>query len=172
MDENQKTTINNEQKKIPTWIIVVIVVIVVLLGGVYYGANLIKSKIANSLPVNIDKNGSTYKVKTGSVETVASEKEIPWPAEIPGDLPKFQGGKIKSVSNDVKTGTWVIVIANTTESEFNNYKTYLMNADWETEGELSALVNMTTMVKGGKQASVVFDKSSNGVLITLTTIQK
>ena len=161
-----------EKKKFPAYVVVIIVIVLVLLGGVFYAGNLVKTKIANSLSgYNIDKQNSTYKAKVGNVDTVASEKEVPWPAEIPQDVPKFQGGKIKAVTHDKTSNTWVIVVANTTELEFNNYKTYLQNADWKLGDETNVLVNIATMKKGENQISVVFDPSSNGVLITLTPVK-
>ena len=122
---------------------------------------------------NIDNNNSTYKVRAGNTETVVSDKEVPWPAEVSNnDLPKFQGGTVKSVSHDNKSNIWIIAIANTTELEFNNYKTYLMNANWKPKDEQNVLVSMAIMTKADKQVTVIFDKSSKGVLITLSTIQK
>jgi hypothetical protein len=171
MEEEKKPAQEKSQKKFPTWIIVVIVVVVVLLGGIYYAANLVRTRIYNSLPVNIDGKNSTYKVKTGNVDTIVSDKAIPWPAEIPGDLPKFQGGKIKAVSHENSTNTWVITIGNTTQLEYNNYKTYLTNANWKAEDSVNVLVNMTTFKKGDRQVSLIFDPSSNSVLISLSTVK-
>jgi len=167
MEEAKKA----EKKKFPIWIIIVIVIIVVLLGGLSFGANLIKNKITKSLPISVETKDSTYKVKTGTTETVVGEKEIPWPAEIPQDVPKFQGGKIKSVTHDKASNTWVITIGNTTELEFNNYKTYLQNANWKLGDEANVLVNIATMKKGDNQITVVFDPSSKGILISLTPIK-
>lgn len=160
-----------KKKKFPTYIIVIIIV-VVLLGGVFYATNLIKSRIANVIPgYEIDTKNSTYKTKVGNVDTVVSEKEVPWPSDIPQDVPKFQGGKIKAVTHDKISSTWVIVISDTTQLEFNNYKTYLQNANWKLEDQADVLVDITSMTKGENKISVVFDASSKGVLITLTPIK-
>jgi hypothetical protein len=171
MEEEKKTTQNSDKKKFPTWIIVVIVIVVVLLGGAYYGANLVKSRIYSSLPISVNEKDSTYKAKVGNVETVVGEKEIPWPAEIPGDLPKFQGGKIKAVTHETSTNTWVIAVGSTTQLEFNNYKTYLVNANWKAQEESNVLVNVAVFKKGESQVSVVFDPTSKGVLISLAPIK-
>jgi hypothetical protein len=165
MEETKRTV----QKKFPTYIIVIIVVVVILLGGVLYAVNLVKTKIANTLPgYQIDTKNQTYKAKIGNVDTVVSENQVAWPADIPGDVPKFQGGKIKAVTHDKTSNTWVIAISETTQLEFNNYKIYLQNANWKLEDQADALINITTMTKGGNQISVVFDPASKGVLITLT----
>lgn len=171
MEEEKKTTQANDKKKFPVWIIVLVVILVIVLGGVYYGAAFVKNRIYNSLPLNVSEKDSTYKAKVGNVETVVSDKEIPWPAEIPGDLPKFQGGKIKAVTHEKSTNTWVIAVDSTTQLEFNNYKTYLTNANWEPQDESNVLVNMVVFKKGENRVSVVFDPASKGVLISLSSVK-
>jgi hypothetical protein len=175
MEEEKKTSEEKSTakgKKFPTWLIIVIVVVVVVLGGMYYAANLVRTKIADKLPVRIDTKNSTYKVKTGNMDTVVSDKAVPWPAEIPQDLPKYQGGKIKAVSHEKSTDTWVVTVGETTAQEFNNYKTYLTNANWEAGDSIDTLVNMVQFKKGDRQVSLVFDPSSNGVLISLTQVKQ
>jgi hypothetical protein len=172
MEEEKKPAQEAGRKKFPTWVIVVIIIVVVLFGGMYYAVNLVKTRIANSLPVNIDKNNGTYKVKAGNLDTVVSENAVPWPAEIPQDLPKYQGGKIKSVSHEKSTNTWVITVGDTTQLEFNNYKTYLANANWKAGDETNVLVNIAVFKKGDNQTSVIFDSNSKAVLITLTPVKQ
>jgi hypothetical protein len=161
----------DKKKGFPTYVIVIIVVVVVIFGGVFYAANLVKSKIASVVPYNIDTKNQTFKTKVGNVDTVVSEKEVAWPGDIPGDVPKFQGGKIKAVTHDKTSDTWGIVISDSTQLEFNNYKIYLQNAGWKLGDQADVLVNITTMTKGDRQISLVFDSSSKGVIITLTTVK-
>jgi hypothetical protein len=161
-----------EKKKFPTLIIVIILVVLILFGGIFYATNLIKTKVANSIPgLNSNTKDSTYKVNAGNTETIVSEKEIPWPAEIPGAVQKYQGGKIKAATHDKTSNIWVIAIGNTTQLEFNNYKIYLQNANWKLDDQSNVLVNMATMTKGASKISVIFDPSSKAILITLSPIK-
>jgi hypothetical protein len=168
MEEVKKT----EKKKFPTSIIVIIIIVLIFAGGVFYATNLVKNRIANTFPgVSVDSKNSTYKTKVGNVDTVVSEKEVAWPSDIPQDVPKFQGGKIKAVSHEKTSNIWVIAVSDTTQLEFNNYKTYLQNANWKAEDQTDALVNISTMIKGENKITVIFDSSSKGILITLSPIK-
>jgi hypothetical protein len=93
-------------------------------------ANMIEKATGGQATVDL-KNG-TFKVKTAEGETeFGSSKE--WPADLPGDVPKFASGKIvgavRSAQEDKKY--WNITLQDVEAGAFDKYADALKTLGWE-----------------------------------------
>lgn len=115
------------------------------------------------------KNGDEYQVKTKEGELVVSqEKGLDWPSELPVNIPKYNDGKVKAYSHVEGQMAWSIVISDTTEDSFKDYKELLIKDGWTEGSEMIAVVSMIQMKKDDFDVNVIWDGSSNGVVITLS----
>jgi len=161
-----------KNKKITPYIVIIIVVIVILLGGVTYAGLMIKNRLQNAVGgFKVDTTNNTYNVKTGNLNTVVGQDNIPWPAELPIDVPKYQGGKIKAVTHDSGQNIWVISVSDTSRAEFNNYKTYLINTGWKENEQTNVPVDIVQMKKAENQITVTFEPTSKTLLISLSPVK-
>jgi hypothetical protein len=128
-------------------------------------ANMIEKATGGQATVDL-KNG-TIKVKTaeGDVE-LGSTKE--WPADIPGDVPKFEFGKIMGAirSAQEEKKLWNITLQGVKEGAFDKYTEELKAKGWEIKlaskteegGMLQAvkdkLMVVATFVNKGKTVSL------------------
>ena len=122
-------------------------------------ANMIERATGGQASVDI-KNG-TIKVKTaeGDVE-YGSVKE--WPADIPGDVPKFEFGKImgaiRSGQEDLKL--WNITIQSVEDGAYDKYAEELKAKGWE--------IKLTSKSEEGGMFQAVKDK----LMVVATFVDK
>jgi hypothetical protein len=152
---------------------IVTVVVVLLIVGVAWSAMsriFFRAKVKTLTNGIVDvKNGDQYQVKTKEGELIVSEeKGLAWPNNLPTNIPKYNDGKVKAVSQIQGQNTWSIVISETSEDYFSTYKELLSNDGWSDMSQLDLVVSMIQMNKGEYQIYIIWDQSSDGAVITLT----
>ena len=122
-------------------------------------ANMIEK--ATGGQATVDLKSGTLKVKTAEGEAeFGSTKE--WPADLPGDVPKFASGKIlgavRSAQEDKKY--WHLTIQDVEDGAFDKYAEELKAKGWE--------IKMTTKAEEGGMLQAVKDK----LLVVVTFADK
>jgi len=151
MTETQKTN-----KPFPIVPVIIVILVVGLIGSRF------KSK-TNDIAKITTKEGQVV---------VSEEKGLAWPTDLPINIPKYDSGKIKAYSHLEGQTAWTMIISDTNEEYFKNYKEALKKEAWVESSEMMTVVSIVSMKKDGYDINVVWDASSNGALITLSKTLK
>lgn len=169
------------KKNNATTIIIIVVAVVVVLGIVgtvvsRYIARKAGEKIAEGIisagtggVVDVDTKNNSVSI-SGNGESVQIGENSTWPSDMPGDVPKYSKGKISASSkvDNENLKSWTVTIGETSQSDFNAYKSSIEAAGWKSEYESTSVVEILQYNKGDYALSAVFDGSSSGATITVT----
>jgi len=182
MNANNTPQVNNPQPqgKSKAWLIIIIILVVLIIlgiGGYFltrYFVNKAAGKIASSVTGGqVDINsGSTSFSMSDSSGTVTAGETTKWPSDMPSTVPQFKYGKIKMAvkSNTGGTNGWSVTYENVESDGLTKYKTDLTNAGWTVEETAEAgVVSLVTAKKDNLSLNAIYDPSSKGVSITVTT---
>lgn len=160
-------------------IIIVVVVLVVLgVGGYFVQRFVVKKageKITESLlggalggKVDVSSNGDGVSIsnENGSIGTGESAK---WPADMPSSVPTFSYGKI-SMSTKVDN-SWSVIYESVEADAQSKYVAALKSKGWTENEEVIDMgeTKMVSMANGEYKITLIFDSSSSGASITVTT---
>lgn len=134
------------------------IIVLILIAAISLTCRIINLKIRSGKIIN--ENDSTVE---------ATDKNgIIWPSDL--NLPKYNNGKIKTINKIEEQEAWTIIMENTNESYFQEYKQFLIQNGWLTDDEIKIESSMIQAEKDNYQINVIWDPVSQSVLLTLHQI--
>jgi hypothetical protein len=167
-------------KKSNTAIIIIVVVLAVLGVGGYLVSNYLAKKIGEKTAESIiggvtggkvDVNSDTGSVKFKEGDNSVELNGATWPSDMPA--PKYSSGKVVS-SSKLGSGadvSWSVTVSETTQDQFNTYKSSLVSAGWSQTTTDSLGEAILQYTKDNYDLTAIFDSSSNGVSLSVTAKQ-
>ena len=89
---------------------------------------------------------------------------VSWPSDIP--VPKFPAGTVTASTKS--NNNWAVILKDVKKEDVEKYISQLQENGWQASSEVSFMVELTQMEKGGYRITVAYDASSNGVSITVS----
>lgn len=168
-------------KKSNTATIIIIVVVALIVLGV--GGTLIARWVArraadkiaggilgaatgSSVSVNSDNGSATVSNGSG---TTSVGSNVKWPSDMPSDVPELKTGTLTVSSSDKTSKTWSVTASDVTKAEFDAYKALVDAAGWTNTSSASFGADMLSYDKGAHELTLIYDSSSSGISIAVTT---
>lgn len=175
-----KAAADSKKSSSSTLIIVIVIVVVVLGVGGYLVSRWIAHRAADAVTggilsaatggkVSVDSSNNTVTLKDNEGNSLQTGTAT-WPATMPTDVPKYSGGSIVASSTYTQGSGkgWTVSIDKTSTTDYNAFKAKLEAAGWVSESSANYGVLIDSYTKGDERASLTFDSSSNGTVITVT----
>lgn len=115
---------------------------------------------------DVDLSGGKISVKTDQGTADISVNGGKWPEDLPGDVPKFEGGKVTGVFKGTQGQgkTWTIAMQGVDEAAYGKYVEALKAAGYELAANISTADGAMTQAKKGTTVVVAtFGKSSKSL---------
>lgn len=92
--------------------------------------SVVKKATGKKAKVDFKKGKLKYETDEGSVEM---KEENKWPSDLPGEVPGFEGAKVKAVirSKTEQGQQWTIMVGNITGEKMDDYVKKLKETGWE-----------------------------------------
>jgi uncharacterized protein (DUF2147 family) len=121
---------------------------------------------------DVDLSGGKLTVKTDQGTANFSAEGGTWPADLPGDVPKVDGGKVKGVFSAAQGEgkNWTIAVDEVDEAAYAKYIETLKTAGYEIGMNMTTADGaMTQAKKGTTQIIVTFSKTAKSLGLNVTT---
>ncbi len=121
---------------------------------------------------DIDLSGGKMSIKTDQGTANFSAEGGKWPEDLPGDVPKVDGGKVKGVFSGAQGEGkhWTIALDEIDEAAYAKYVETLKSAGYEIGMNMTTADGaMTQGQKGSTQIMVTFSKSAKTLGLSVTT---
>ncbi|MBT3383510.1 MAG: hypothetical protein HN778_18935 [Prolixibacteraceae bacterium] len=122
--------------------------------------------------IDVDVDGESITIKTDEGTIIANTGQKKWPAEIPGNVPKFDFGKIENVSlsdlNDMKI--WTMIFEKVPDDVLTKYQSQLKGKGFETH--LISGDNVGGMLRGEKGTLNLVVMAGEGNASLSVTLEK
>ncbi len=168
-------------KKNNSTMIIIIVVVAVLVLGV--GGTLISrwvarkaaDKIAGGIlgaatgsNVSVNSDSGTTSVSNGSGSTSVGNN-VAWPSDMPSTVPQLKSGTLTMATSDKTNKAWSVEADKVSQAQFDVYKASVESAGWTNTATTSFGASMITYEKDTYDLTLIYDASSSGVSISVTT---